>query len=87
MSYKASVNDIGEYIFDITTKYEKYRSMIVGNIITEKQIFIELYSNTHDNGFENNNSTELNTKAIPIIWYLNKKKIINKGLFAKKKNK
>ena len=52
MSYEASVNDNGEYIFDITTKYEKYISMIVGNIITEKQIFIELYINTQNNGFQ-----------------------------------
>ena len=84
MSYEASINDIGEYIFDITMQYEKYRSMIIGNIITEKQIFIELYVDIKSNGFSPNIPTELNTKAIPIIWYLNKKKVINKGLFAKK---
>lgn len=84
MSYEASINNIGEYIFDIMTKYEEHKSIIIGNIITEKQIFIELYVDIKINGFSSNLPTELNVKAIPIIWYLNKKKIITKGLLAKK---
>jgi hypothetical protein len=56
MSYEASVNDIGEYIFDITTKYEKYLSLEKyneGNIKKKEEKKKEQLEKLHKSRSEN----------------------------------
>ena len=90
MSYNSDINEIGEYIINITTEYNKHKSEINESTITEKEIYIELYSknNNNNNGYSQSQQMgEINSKVLPLIWHLNKKKIINKGLLICNNNK
>lgn len=85
MSYKASIQEIGEYILEIKNQYAEYKSTINKNIIKEKKIYIELYSDSN-NSNRHSSSTDvkiINKKVIPLIWYLNNKKIITQGILTK----
>jgi hypothetical protein len=88
MSYKASIKELGEYILEIKNQYIEYKSTIDKNIIKEKKIYIELYDQ-HKNQNHYNCSSDvkiINKKVIPLIWYLNNKKIITQGILTKLSN-
>jgi DNA replication protein DnaC len=85
MSYTASIQEIGEYILEIKNKYTEYKSTINKNIIKEKKIYIELYSDSNNSNRHNGSHDVkiINKKVIPLIWYLNNKKIITQGILTK----
>jgi SpoVK/Ycf46/Vps4 family AAA+-type ATPase len=82
MSYTASIQEIGEYILEIKNQYTEYKSTINKNVIKEKKIYIELYSDLNRNS-SSHDVKIINKKVIPLIWYLNNKKLITQGVLTK----
>ena len=84
MSYKASIEELGEYILDIKKQYIECKSELDKNLIKEKKIYIELYQDRNKNIHYGSAEIKLiNNNVIPLIWYLNKKKIITEGILTK----
>jgi hypothetical protein len=85
MSYKESIQEIGEYILEIKNQYAEYKSSINKNIIKEKKIYIELYADSNNLNRHNGSPDVkiINKKVIPLFWYLNNKKIITQGILTK----
>ncbi len=78
MSYSSNINELGEYILKIKNEYELFKSELDKNIIKEKKIYIELYNNSNSN--YGNLKSNINQKILPLIWYMNKKKLIEQGI-------
>ena len=84
MSYNSSIQELGEYILDIKKQYLKCKSELNKNLIKEKNIYIELYEDLKKNNSNGSMDIKLiNKKIIPLVWYLNKKKIITEGILMK----
>lgn len=84
MSYHANIQELGEYILDIKNQYLEYKSDISVNIIKNKKIYIELYSKSQNDSYSRSQDIQnINNNVIPLIWYLNNKKIINHGILMK----
>lgn len=83
MSYKSSIQELGEYILDIKNKYIEYKSSINKNIIKEKKIYIELYLNAENKHYDTPDVKKINKKVIPLIWYLNNKRLVTQGILTK----
>lgn len=84
MSYKASIEEIGEFILDVKNKYNEFKSDIDINIKKEKKLYIEIYrEKDKDNMYGSPDTIIVNQQVIPLMLFLNKKKKITEGFLAK----
>jgi len=84
MSYNSSIQELGEYILEIKKQYLECKSEMDKNLLKEKKIYIDLYQDSNNNNnFGTMYSKLINKNVIPLIWYLNKKKIITEGILSK----
>ncbi len=83
MSWNASIDDMSSYLLEIKNKYDEYKNKISKNTLRENQIFIELYDTNKSNFHNTINELRVNIDVVPIIWYLNEKKLIYKGIYKK----
>lgn len=84
MSKKANIEEIAKYIMQIKLEYDEYKSEIGKNIMKEKQIYIQLYNIPENNNYGSNEKININPNVMPLIWYMNKKKIITQGVLLNK---